>query len=256
MKNRQSLEKLLRKIHKWRKSGYKPDVAAQIMVSTLKSKKILFVVSVTFLLLFSGFGGGMILYTEVYDEIQSVIVTTLCLSCIKLDPVTRLDYTFETSNNKPHPSFILDNLTTGPVFLAYRADVCEACDIMEPLVQEIFNIHFDPFSILYYEAADYLGSTVNFVHINMGKASGELKESFYVYDQDNRGGVPMFEMITLGDNEGVIEPCIIPCYTTAYATLGLEDEAGRKAFLRRMVSLGIEKYDEYYQEYMECLENH
>ena len=255
MKNRQSLEKLLRKIHKWRKSGYKPDGAAQIMLSTSKSKKILFVFSVTLLLLFSGLGGGMLVYTEVYDDIQSVIVTTLCLSCIKLDPITRLEYTFETANNQPHPNFVLENLTTGPVFLAYREDVCEGCDIMEPLVQEIFNIHFDPFSTLYYEVADYSGSTVNFVHINVGKASGEIRESFFIYDQDDRGGVPMFVMVALGDNEGVIEPVIIPCYTTAYATLGLQGDEARKAFLRRMVSYGIEKYNEYYEEYLASLEN-
>ena len=255
MKNRQSLEQLLRKIHKWRKSGYKPDGAAQIMFSILKSKKMLFVVSVSFLILFSGVGGGMLVYTDVYDDIHSVIVTTLCLSCIKLDPITRLEYTFETANSQPHPTFILENLTTGPVFLAYREDVCEACDIMEPLVQEIFNVHFEPKSILFYEATEYSGSTVNFFHINVGKVSGEIRESFFTYDQDNRGGVPMFVMITLGDNEGVIEPCIIPCYTTAYATLGLQGDEGRKAFLRRMISYGIEKYNEYYQEYLQCLEN-
>jgi len=148
----------------------------------------------------------------------------------------------------------LENLTTGPVFLAYREDVCEGCDIMEPLVQEILNVHFNPKSILYYEAADYSGSTVNFVHINVGRASGEIRDSFFVYDQDHRGGVPMFVMITLGNNEGVIEPCIIPCYTTAYATLGLQSNEGRKAFLRRMISLGVEMYDEYYQEYIASLE--
>jgi hypothetical protein len=126
---------------------------------------------------------------------------------------------------------------------------------MEPLVQEVFNVHFEPKSVLFYEAADYSGSTVNFFHINVGKVSGEIRESFFTYDQDNRGGVPMFVMITLGDNEGVIEPLILPCYTTAYATLGLQGEEGRKAFLRRMVSLGIEKYDEHYQEYMTLLES-
>ena len=29
-----------------------------------------------------------------YDDIHNTIVSTLCLSCIKLDPVSRLDFVF------------------------------------------------------------------------------------------------------------------------------------------------------------------
>jgi len=254
MKNQQSLKQSPRKIHKQGKSGRNSDETTQTIVPTLKSKKMLFVISVVLLLICSGAGVAMLAYTETYDEIKSTIVTTLCLSCIKLDPITRLEYTFETVDDRPHPAFVLDNLTTGPMFLAYRENVCDGCDIMEPLIQEVLDVHFDPYSTKYYKSTEYAGSTVNFMHINMGQASGEIRESFFIYDQDNRGGVPMFVLITLGeDEEGVIKPCIIPCYTTAYATLGLQSDEGRKAFLRRMVSLGIEKYDEYSEEYLALL---
>lgn len=206
----------------------------------------LLVVQVSLLILFAGGTVGMIYYTDIYEDIQSTIVLTTCFSCIKMDPVTRLVYTFTTANNKPHPSFILDNLTKGPVFLGFRQDVCHACDEMDPIMEEIFNVQFGK-KELFYKTINYEGSNVSFFHINLDHTSGDFKESFYIYDKDQRVGVPMFVIITLGNNNGVIEPY----YTTAYAMLGFRhhEQRQRERFLRDMITQGIDFYNQYEPKY-------
>lgn len=196
------------------------------------------VVQLTLLILVSGVGGGIILYTDVYDDIQSSIVTTLCFGCIKMDPVTHLNYTFETANDQPHPQFVLDNLTTGPIFLAFSEDGCEPCNETKSIIQDVFNVHFKS-EELFYKTVDYSGSTVHFIHINRDHSPVKMKDSLYIYDQDNRGGVPMFVMITLGNNSGQINPY----YTTAYGKFGLQSDSGQKAFLRKMITRGIDLYN-------------
>ena len=76
------------------------------------------------LLVLIAVGFGELVYCGVYDDIHDAIVSTLCLSCIKLDPVSRLDFVFETANGEDHPEFVLENLTKGPLFIEYRSDVC------------------------------------------------------------------------------------------------------------------------------------
>ena len=73
---------------------------------------------------------GMIVGTDVYSEVHDGIVTVLCLSCLKLDPKTSADFTFETANNDAHPSFVLDNLSNNIIFLHFSEDACPGCDIM------------------------------------------------------------------------------------------------------------------------------
>ena len=105
--------------------------------------KKMMALQITCLILVSGALGGMLVYTNVYERVQLGIVEVLCLSCLKLDPKTLVEFTFETANGKPNPEFVLDNLSKGPVFLAFRSDVCDACDIMEPIIQDIFSVHFE-----------------------------------------------------------------------------------------------------------------
>lgn len=206
--------------------------------------KNIVVVQITALILFSSALGGLFLFTDVYENVQATIVESLCFGCIKMDPITHLDYTFETADGQPHPQFILENLSTGPIFLAFREDVCGACDIMEPILQEIFNVHFEKEDLVF-ETVDYDGTPIHFVHISLDHSSGDIRNSFYIYDKDHRGGVPMFALISLGDNNGEIEPY----YTTAYGTLGLTSYDGRRATLRRMITMGIDYYNENHEGY-------
>ncbi len=201
-------------------------------------------VQLTLVLLIAGAGGSMLLYTDIYDNIHDTIVSTLCLSCIKLDPVSRLDFVFETGNGEDHPEFVLENLTTGILFIEYRSDVCTACDIMAPTIKDIFDLSFEKEDTLY-ELVNYNGSNVHFYHINLDHASKIQEDSFPTYDKDNRMGVPMFVVITVKYNRGPIDPC----YTAAYGTLGLDTEEERRDLITDMVEDGINLYEQNHEGY-------
>ena len=206
--------------------------------------KKLFVLQVSLLIIFSGSFFGMLYYTDIYNEIKTTIVDQTCFSCIKMDPVSKFEFTFETVDIKPHPKFILENLTKGPIFLAFRADICTACDIMEPVIKELFKVEFGK-KEMFYQIINYSGTDIVFYHININPPYEKETESFYVYDKDRRGGVPMFVFITLGDNNGTIQPY----YITSYSTLGLDDDQDRKVYFENLISTGINYYNKYFDNY-------
>lgn len=188
--------------------------------------------------------GSLVFYYDVYDDIQDTIVSTLCLSCIKLDPVSILDFVFETANEEDHPEFVLENLTKGPLFIEYRSDVCTACDDMAPIVKDIFKLSFEKEDTLY-ELVNYNGSNVNFYHINLDHASKIQKDSFPIYDKDHRAGVPMFVVVTVKYERGFIKPC----YTAAYGTLGLDTDNERRNLLTNIIDDGIKLYEQNHEGY-------
>ena len=106
--------------------------------------KKIFAIQIIALLLISSALGSMFFFTDIYDDVHSDIVSVLCLSCLKLKPKTKVDFTekdfiFETANGKPPPYFVIDNLTRGPVFLHYSEDACYGCDIMYPVIKGMRN---------------------------------------------------------------------------------------------------------------------
>ena len=198
--------------------------------------KKMIVLQVILFMVFAGSFVGMLAGTDVYGNIKSTIVDTTCFSCIKMDPVSEFVFTFETVDDKPHPNYFIENLTEkGPIFLAYRADVCSACEIMEPILMELFDVEFGK-KELFYDTINYKGDDIVFYHINIDDPYEKETEGFYIYDKDQRGGVPMFVFITLGNNSGTIEPY----YITAYSTLGKETEEERVAYFDEMISAGLE----------------
>lgn len=201
-------------------------------------------IQLSLIILIVGVGGSMLLYTDIYDDIHDTIVSTLCLSCIKLDPVSRLDFVFETANEEDHSEFVLENLTTGPLFIEYRSDVCKACDDMAPIVKDIFKVSFEKEETLY-KLVNYSGTNIHFYHINLDHASGLQKDSFPIYDKDRRAGVPMFVVITVKYDRGIIKPC----YTAAYGTLGLETDEERRNLLTDMIDDGIKLYEQNHAGY-------
>jgi len=206
--------------------------------------KKLLIIQICVFLLFSGTLGGMLAYTNVYEEVDSGITSVLCLSCIKLTPVTQLEFTFDVAKGQDHSGFVLDSLKEGPVFITYREDVCIACDEMEPIIQDIFSVYFekeDTFS----EVVPIDSSNITFVHINIDHATAEQRESRYIYDKDHVGGVPMFTVITLGYDPGFIKPY----YTTAYGTLNLDDNKNRKELLTKIILDGIDLYNQNLEGY-------
>ena len=200
--------------------------------------KKMVVLQVTLFLVFGGSFVGMLAGTDVYANIKSTIVDTTCFSCIKMDPISDFVFTFDTRDDKTHPDFVLENLTEkGPVFLAFRADVCSACEIMEPILMEMFNVEFGK-KELFYEIINYSGTDIVFYHINIDDPYEKESEAFYIYDKDKREGVPMFVLITLGNNSGEIQPY----YMTAYSTLGKDTSSEQKEFFNKMILTGINFY--------------
>ena len=206
--------------------------------------KKLLVVQISAFILISGALGGLFISSSVYNDVQSRIVEVLCLSCIKLDPKTHLDFTFETADGQPHPTFVLENLTKGPVFLEFREDVCAACDIMAPVVKDIFGVEFEK-EETFNKTVVFDGANVTLIHINIDHATQELKDAFSVYDKDHIGGVPMFSILTLGYDRGFVKPY----YTTVYGTLNLDNDEDRKEALLDIIQDGIDMYIQNHEGY-------
>ena len=197
------------------------------------------VLQISALIIISGSLGGMLVFTDVYDEVHSGIVTVLCLSCLKLQPKTKIDFTFETAYGEPHPDFVLENLTNGILFLHYSEDACPGCDIMYPVIQNLFNITFEKEDMVY-KIIDFEGLDIAYFYINIDHTSEEMKNYFPIYDKDHISGLPMFAIITLGYDKGIIRPY----YTTVYGTLGLDNDIDRIEFLTELIRESIDIYNQ------------
>jgi len=180
-------------------------------------KKML-VIQVSMLLLVSGALGGMLYFTDIYDDVQSTIVEILCLSCIKLQPKTSREFTFETANGKPHPDFVVNTLKTkGPILIQYGESGCPACDDMiDNVMIPFFNLEFreeEPKSFKTEVNVGNLSFFYIYIYIDDDNIPTERKESDEIYDKDHIGGFPMFTIITIEyDHGGDIKPY----YTSLY----------------------------------------
>ena len=179
-------------------------------------------------------------YTPVYHEIKSSIVSTLCLSCIKLDPRTTFNFTFKTANNQSHPKFVLENLTIGPVFLEYRLDACSACDAIEPVVKEIFKLNYTKEEDIR-EEVDFNGTKVVFFHINLDHAPQYKKESFDIYDIRDANGVPMITIVTLNLNRTSLT--VKPYFFTGYGFWGESKAEDAKPIILKLIRDAINVYN-------------
>ena len=199
--------------------------------------KTMLILQITVFILCAGIFGGFVVTEGVYENVRDTIVNVLCLSCLKLNTATDLNFTFITANDEEHPSFILENLSEGVVFLAFREDVCTACDIMEPSVQEIFDVHFKK------EDTVVVTKTMNdvditLIHISINHSPQYLIDLYSVYDQYHIGGVPMFTAITYGYDRGTIKPY----YTTGYGTLKAETSEEQILALQSLIDDAVLLY--------------
>ncbi len=206
--------------------------------------KKMIVIQISALLLISGGLGGMFLFTDVYEEVQSNIVLVLCLSCMKLEVNTIKEFTFETANDEPHPDFVLDNLTKGPVFLHYSEKACPGCDIMYPIIKQFFNVEFEK-NEMFYEMVNYENSSVSYIYTNIDYSSEEMRDSLSIYDKDHVHGLPMFSVVTLGYDRGTIRPY----YTSVYGTLGFDNDEERISLLTELMQESIDMYDQNWEGY-------
>ncbi len=201
-------------------------------------KKML-VLQIGVLVVISGSLGGLFMFTDAYNEVQSRIVTVLCLSCIKLQPNTVQEFTFTTANNASHPGFVLENLSKGPVFIEFSEDVCEACDTMHPTIEQLFNVSFEK-TQMFYQTVQFNNANVTFIFISIDHTIPEMRAAQFIYDKDHINGLPMFSVVTLGYDNGFVKPY----YTTVYGTLKLDTNNERINFLTEIIHDGIEIYNE------------
>jgi hypothetical protein len=196
-----------------------------------------------FIVIFSTFG-GMLAFTDVYSEVHSDIVSVTCLSCIKLQPKTVIEFKFETYDEQPHPDFVLENLTEGPVLLAYGSDPCEFCEVMDIVLHDIFDVYYTVDDPLIIKEMDFDGTTVTFIHVNKHHFSEDdvLRKTQTVYmNEVFKDSVPMFTLITINYNRGIIEPY----YATAYGVLQKDTFKERKEAMLGIVNDGIRLYNEF-----------
>jgi hypothetical protein len=182
---------------------------------------------------------GMITMANAYEETKARIVEVLCLSCIKLEPKTIQEFTFVTQDNTPHPYYVTENLTKGPVFLHYSEDVCAGCEVMFPIVKQLFNIEFEKQDMLS-DTILYDDTNITYIYINLDHTIDAYENSFPLYDKDDIGGLPMFTIVTLGYDHGTIRPY----YTTLYGTLNVPTDADRTSLLQEILTESIEMYQQ------------
>jgi len=192
---------------------------------------------ITAFIILGGVFGALAINEGVYETVQETIVNVLCLSCLKLTPTNDLNFTFSTANGEDHPSFIVENLSKGVVFLVFRADVCAACDIMEPSVQEIFDVDFEKEDTVM-KTIQVNDVNVTLLHINIDHSPQQLIDLYDIYDQHHIGGVPMFTVISYGYNRGTV----LPIYATGYGTLQGETSQEQQQALENMIFEGTLLY--------------
>ena len=204
----------------------------------------IFALQVCALVVVSGALGGMFAFTPVYDEVRSGIVLVLCLSCLKLEPKSIADFTFVTADNQPHPGFVLENLSHGVVFLHYSGDSCAGCDVMYPVIKDLFSIDFGKQDMFHTRVA-FGNATVGYVYVNIAHTTDELRDSHPIYNKDHISGfpIPMFTIVTLGYDNGAVKPK----YPTLYGwltTYGCNTDAQRLVFLQQLIRESIEMYNQ------------
>jgi thiol-disulfide isomerase/thioredoxin len=204
--------------------------------------KKMFAVQVAAILIVSGALAGMFAFTPAYFEVRNGIVLVLCLSCLKLEPKAISEFTFETVDDVPHPEFILENLSKGPVVLFYSGDACAACDVMYPVIKELLSVEFGK-QDMFFDRVIFEGTQISYIYINIHHTIDELRNSQKIYDKDAIGGIPMFTIVTLGYEKGIVRPK----YTSLYGTLvslGYNTDTERVAFLQEILRDSINMYND------------
>jgi len=186
--------------------------------------------------------GAIFVFSDIYDEIKSSIVEVICLSCLKLNPKTQMDFTFTTANGQAHPDFIIENLTKGPIFLHYSEDDCAACDVMFPVIKQFLNVEPEK-AKSNYTFTSFRNQSVPYFYIYLDdrETLEQWLGTFDIYDKDHIKGLPMFTVITLGyEHSGDIKPY----YTTIYSAFKDNDEQ-RVQLLTNLMDEAFALYNEF-----------
>lgn len=228
----QRLYDIEKKTKQWKNKGYNVSKLEQKLkgVSKERLNKNKFYTQVTLFILVTSALSGMLVGTDVYTEVHDGIVEVLCLSCLKLDPKTTVDFSFETAADAPHPDYVVDNLSKGIIFLHFSEDACPGCDIMLPVVQDLFSVDFEKKS-MFSQQVNYASHNISYFYTNIDHATEARIDPFDTYDIRDLNGLPMFTIVTVGYDKGIIKPK----YTTLYGTLGEDTDEKRMNVLENVL---------------------
>lgn len=195
------------------------EILNKIFRSIDPSSLQLFTVILAFGLLVIGIGADG--YRETEDR-----SSILCLSCLGLNPKTTLEFRFDTANGEDHPDFVKEPLKNNPVFLDYSTDGCKYCDEMRPKIHELKEV---------------FGDEITFIdEINLDHTSSEKEDSFNIYDVEDKDAVPLFVIITLGYDKGIVKPY----FASGYGLLNKHSADHAKEVLNDLFKESIELYDQ------------
>ncbi len=204
------------------------------LLTKKQKRKTQLSVQIILFILVTGSLSGMLITTDVYSDVKNGIVDVLCLSCLKLDPKTTVEFTFDTVDDAAHPSYVLDNLSSGIVFLHFSEDACPGCDIMDPVIKSLLSVDFEK-DELFSTQINFKSENLTYYYTNIDHAPSTRAEPFYSYDVRDIKGLPMFTIISLGYDKGIIKPV----FATLYGTLGEESNDKRAEILAAAIDDAI-----------------
>ena len=180
---------------------------------------------------------SILLCTDVYLKVRDRTVSVLCLSCIKMEPRSIVEFRFQTINREGIDHLILENLSRGPVFLHFRTDACPACDEMDPIVGDIFDVE-DMDKPFLSKVKRFDDVDVKLIHINLDHVDSNFMKIYRSFDVSEKGVVPMYVIVTIGRDGEEIKPC----FATLYGYLGKSNPKEAKKVLIDVIKTAVNLY--------------
>jgi hypothetical protein len=111
---------------------------------------------------------------------------------------------------------------------------------MYPIIKQLLSVEFGK-QDMFFERVNFEDTQISYIYVNIHHTTEELKESQSIYDKDSISGIPMFTIVTLGYDNGIVRPK----YTSLYGTLtslGYSTDAQRLTFLQNVLQDSISMY--------------
>jgi hypothetical protein len=103
---------------------------------------------------------------------------------------------------------------------------------MYPIIKDVLGVEFDKEGV-YSTQITYESGNISYFYTNLDSknATPALTDPFETYDIQDVNGLPMFTIISLGYDSGVIKPKFV----TLYGTLGLDTDQKRFNMIESVV---------------------
>ena len=181
-----------------------------------------------------------------------VFMEAPCLGCLGLWPRFELKFTFDTVGDRPHPSWVLDALEDGPVFIEYTQNDknCPPCARMRPKIKELIN-DYDETTAFFIININEHKVAIYYQDQKFTKSSYTEEEAYGVYDVENIAGgriaTPTYVILTIDqDDNGKIRPK----FATGYGEFKDDDAEKTKDELAKILDFAVTRYDLYDELYV------